>query len=79
MDTEWREKYVPSSHPPTHPTHGLQQRIQTASFFSTQSTHPPTHSLTHRVLEVWGKREDDFGGNEEAYNDYVEEREDLSK
>jgi len=32
-----------------------------------------------RVLEVYGKREEEFGGDEEAYNDYVEKREDLSK
>ncbi len=32
-----------------------------------------------RVLEVYGKREEEFGGDEEAYNDYVEQREDLSK
>eukprot|EP00624_Nannochloropsis_granulata_P005430 evm.model.NODE_38444_length_19080_cov_24.654350.6 len=30
-----------------------------------------------RVLEVYGKREEEFGGDEEAYNDYVEQREDL--
>ncbi|EWM23840.1 cdk-activating kinase assembly factor mat1 [Nannochloropsis gaditana] len=30
-----------------------------------------------RVLEVYGKKEEDFGGNEDAYNDYIEEREDL--
>jgi len=32
-----------------------------------------------RVLEVYGKREEDFGGDaEEVYDDYVETREDLS-
>jgi len=31
-----------------------------------------------RVLEVYGKKEEDFKGNEDAYNDYIEEREDLS-